>query len=46
MAHHHHHHVDPEAGDARVFWAVVVNLGLTVAQVIGGAIIGQSGADC
>ena len=26
MAGHHHHHVDPEAGDARVLWAIVVNM--------------------
>lgn len=37
----HHHHVDPDAGDARVFWAVVVNLGLTVAQIIGGVLSGS-----
>ncbi|MCY0095493.1 cation diffusion facilitator family transporter [Hoeflea ulvae] len=41
MAGHHHHHVDPDAGDARVFWAVIVNLGLTVAQVIGGILSGS-----
>ena len=34
--HHHHHHVDPEAGDAKVLWAVGVNLALTVVQIIGG----------
>ena len=39
--HHHHHHVDAEAGDARVAWAVVVNLGLTVAQIIGGIVSGS-----
>ena len=39
--HHHHHHVDPEAGDARVAWAVIVNLGLTVAQVVGGVLSGS-----
>ncbi|MDF1607379.1 cation diffusion facilitator family transporter [Hoeflea sp. YIM 152468] len=39
--HHHHHHVDPDAGDARVFWAVVINLGLTVAQIIGGIVSGS-----
>ena len=39
--HHHHHHVDPDAGDARVFWAVIVNLGLTVAQIIGGIFSGS-----
>lgn len=38
---HHHHHMDPDAGDARVFWAVVVNLGLTVAQIIGGILSGS-----
>ncbi len=41
MAGHHHHHVDPEAGDGRVFWAVVVNLVLTVAQIIGGILSGS-----
>jgi len=39
--HHHHHHVDPNAGDARVAWAVAVNLGLTVAQIIGGILSGS-----
>jgi cobalt-zinc-cadmium efflux system protein len=39
--HHHHHHIDPEAGDARVFWAVVINLVLTLAQIIGGALSGS-----
>ena len=37
----HHHHIDPEAGDARVFWAVMINLLLTVAQIIGGVISGS-----
>lgn len=41
MAGHHHHHMDPGAGDARMFWAVVVNLGLTVAQIIGGILSGS-----
>lgn len=41
MAGHHHHHIDPDAGDARVFWAVVVNLGLTIAQIIGGILSGS-----
>lgn len=35
------HHVDPSAGDAQVAWAVVVNLGLTVAQVVGGIMSGS-----
>jgi cobalt-zinc-cadmium efflux system protein len=39
--HHHHHHVDPDAGDSRVLWAILVNLGLTVAQVIGGIFAGS-----
>lgn len=37
----HHHHVDPEAGDMRVFWAVFINVGLTVAQIIGGVLSGS-----
>jgi cobalt-zinc-cadmium efflux system protein len=37
----HHHHVDPNSGDTRVFWAVAVNLGLTVAQIIGGVLSGS-----
>jgi len=37
----HHHHVDPDAGDARVFWAVFVNLALTVAQIVGGLLSGS-----
>lgn len=37
----HHHHIDPEDGDRRVALAVVVNLGLTVAQVIGGILSGS-----
>lgn len=41
MAHSHHHHVDPEAGDRRVALAVLVNLGLTVAQIIGGILAGS-----
>ncbi len=36
-----HHHIDPEAGDRRVALAVLVNLGLTVAQVIGGIFSGS-----
>jgi len=44
MAHshkHHHHHIDPKAGDGRVFLAVVVNLGLTLAQIVGGILSGS-----
>jgi cobalt-zinc-cadmium efflux system protein len=39
--HHHHHHMDPSAGDSRVAWAVVVNMALTVAQIIGGIVSGS-----
>jgi cobalt-zinc-cadmium efflux system protein len=41
MSHGDHHHVDPEAGDRRVFAAIAVNLGLTVAQIVGGIISGS-----
>jgi cobalt-zinc-cadmium efflux system protein len=41
MSGHHHHHIDPNAGDSRVFWAVVVNLGLTVVQIVGGIVSGS-----
>ncbi len=41
MAHGHHHHVDPDAGDRRVFAAIAVNMGLTIAQVIGGILSGS-----
>ena len=39
--HHHHHHLEANAGDRRVALAVAVNLLLTVAQVIGGAVSGS-----
>jgi cobalt-zinc-cadmium efflux system protein len=39
--HHHHHHIDPDAGDARIAWAVAVNMALTVAQVVGGILSGS-----
>lgn len=38
---HHHHHIDPKAGDARIAWAVAVNMALTVAQVVGGILSGS-----
>ena len=41
MAGHHHHHMDAGEGDSRVAWAVVVNLALTVAQIIGGIVSGS-----
>lgn len=39
--HHQHHHMEPGAGDARVAWAVAVNLALTAAQLIGGLLSGS-----
>ncbi|KIN66122.1 Cation efflux system protein [Sulfitobacter noctilucicola] len=41
MGHGHHHHIDPEAGDRRVFAAIAVNMGLTVAQIVGGMVSGS-----
>ena len=41
MGHGHHHHVDLEAGDRRVFAAIAVNMGLTVAQIVGGIVSGS-----
>jgi len=37
----HHHHVDPEAGDRKVIAAIAVNMGLTVAQIVGGILSGS-----
>ncbi|TDK43169.1 cation diffusion facilitator family transporter [Antarcticimicrobium luteum] len=39
--HNHHHHVSAETGDARVAWAVAVNMALTVAQIVGGILSGS-----
>ncbi len=44
QGHHHSHshgHIDPDAGDARIAWAVGVNMLLTVAQVVGGILSGS-----
>ena len=38
---HDHHHVDPDAGDLRVGLAIAVNLGLTLAQIVGGILSGS-----
>ena len=38
---HHHHHIDPDAGDAKVAWAIAVNMLLTLAQVVGGILSGS-----
>ena len=37
----HHHHIDPQAGDQKIFWAIFVNLVLTIAQIIGGLLSGS-----
>lgn len=36
-----HQHIDPEDGDRRVFIAILVNFGLTIAQIIGGVVSGS-----
>jgi len=41
MAHDHQHHIDPEAGDAKVAFAIALNMALTLAQIIGGVIAGS-----
>jgi cobalt-zinc-cadmium efflux system protein len=38
---HNHHHVDPASGDRRVALAIIVNLALTLVQVVGGVIAGS-----
>ncbi len=38
---HHHSHIDPQAGDARVAWAIAVNVFLTLAQIVGGVLSGS-----
>ncbi|OWU72635.1 cation diffusion facilitator family transporter [Marinibacterium profundimaris] len=38
---HHHHGIDAGTGDRRLAWAVVVNIGLTLAQVVGGILSGS-----
>lgn len=39
--HHHHHGPDQAGGDRRLAWAVAVNIGLTLVQVIGGILSGS-----
>lgn len=41
MAGHGHHHVSAKSGDGRVALAIVVNVGLTVAQIVGGILSGS-----
>lgn len=38
---HHHHHVDANTSDARLIWSIALNVLLSVAQIIGGAIAGS-----
>ncbi|SDY46825.1 cobalt-zinc-cadmium efflux system protein [Jannaschia faecimaris] len=38
---HDHSHIDPDAGDRRVAGAIVVNLGLTIAQIVAGSVSGS-----
>ncbi len=43
MAHNHRHphHIDPDAGDRKVAVAVLINLALTLAQIVGGIFAGS-----
>ncbi|MDV4144910.1 cation diffusion facilitator family transporter [Shimia sp. FJ5] len=41
MPHDHHHHALPDTGDTRVLWAVIVNVALTLAQIVAGVISGS-----
>lgn len=36
-----HHHISSQDGDRRVFVAILVNFGLTIAQIIGGLVSGS-----
>lgn len=36
-----HHHIESKAGNARIFWAVVINILLTIVQIIGGILSGS-----
>lgn len=38
---HKHIHIDPDTGDSRIAWAVAVNMGLTLVQVVGGVLSGS-----
>lgn len=38
---HHHHHDTQGMSDARLVWAVIVNVGLTFAQILGGILSGS-----
>ncbi|HPF78975.1 MAG TPA: cation diffusion facilitator family transporter, partial [Alphaproteobacteria bacterium] len=40
MSHHHHHDVS-QGGEKRLLWSVVINVLLTIAQIIGGILSGS-----
>lgn len=37
----HHQHYDPKAGNTRILWAVMINVMLTLVQIIGGVLSGS-----
>ena len=37
----HKHHIDPTAGNTRILWAIVINIMLTVVQIVGGILSGS-----
>lgn len=37
----HHQHIDPKAGNTRIVWAVLINIMLTVVQIVGGILSGS-----
>ncbi|MDF1878469.1 cation transporter [Sulfurimonas sp. SAG-AH-194-C20] len=41
MAHEHQHHVSTDIKSSRLIWAIVINIALTFAQIIGGVISGS-----
>ncbi|HEV7434382.1 MAG TPA: cation diffusion facilitator family transporter [Pseudorhizobium sp.] len=41
MPHHHHHHPEAEGGNRRMLFAILVNVGLTFAQIVGGVLSGS-----
>lgn len=41
MPHDHRHQIDRDTGDRRVLWAVMVNVGLTVVQIVAGILSGS-----
>ncbi|WP_415232578.1 cation diffusion facilitator family transporter [Pseudophaeobacter arcticus] len=37
----HHQHIDPKAGNTRIVWAVMINIMLTVVQIVSGILSGS-----